>query len=252
MGHRQAGGRSGRRAGHYHIESTTVRAEQARTPRRIAPMKLRIDDPWMPAPEYGRMLRGLTVNLLVRDIEASLAFQRAVLRAEVVYADPDIAVVRGYGGEWMLHADHTYRGHPMHHEVAAVTPRGIGDELRLPVATRMPLPPLLSPTATSWSRIPPTSRMECAWRTCGPWLRVVADVPAEPDPDRVHRCGGLPVDAPDSPQKRSYSAITCAPRSKHERRDLEAQQHDDRRRQRTVDEPSPPTASRSTRPARDG
>jgi catechol 2,3-dioxygenase-like lactoylglutathione lyase family enzyme len=94
-------------------------------------MKLRIGDPWMPAPEYGRMLRGLTVNLLVRDIEASLAFQRAVLRAEVVYADPDIAVVRGYGGEWMLHADHTYRGHPLHHEVTAVTARGIGAELRL-------------------------------------------------------------------------------------------------------------------------
>ena len=49
----------------------------------------------MPAPDYGRSLRGLTVNLLVRDIEASLAFQRAVLCAEVVYADPDIAVLRG-------------------------------------------------------------------------------------------------------------------------------------------------------------
>jgi len=85
----------------------------------------------MPAPDYGRSLRGLTVNLLVGDMTASLAFQRDVLRATVVYADPDFAVLRGYGSEWMLHADHTYQGHPLHHEVAAVTARGTGIELRL-------------------------------------------------------------------------------------------------------------------------
>jgi uncharacterized glyoxalase superfamily protein PhnB len=94
-------------------------------------MKLRIGEPWMTAPDYGRRLRGLTVNLLVRDIEGALAFQRLVLRADVVYADPDIAVLRGYGAEWMLHADHTYQGHPLHREVATVTARGIGAELRL-------------------------------------------------------------------------------------------------------------------------
>ena len=32
---------------------------------------------------------------------------------------------------WMLHADHTYQGHPLHHEIAAVTARGSGAELRL-------------------------------------------------------------------------------------------------------------------------
>ena len=94
-------------------------------------MKLRTGEPWMPAPDYGRQLRGLSVNLLVRDIEAALVFQRAVLRAEVVYADPDFAVLRGYGAEWMLHADHTYQGHPLHREVAAVIARGTGVELRL-------------------------------------------------------------------------------------------------------------------------
>ena len=94
-------------------------------------MKLRTGEPWMPAPRYGRALRGLTVNLLVRNIDQALVFQRLVLRAEIVYADPDIAVVRGYGGEWMLHADHTYRGHPLLEEVTAVTARGIGAELRL-------------------------------------------------------------------------------------------------------------------------
>lgn len=94
-------------------------------------MKLRTGKPWMPAADYGRALRGLTVNLLVRDVGRSLAFQRDVLRAEVVYADPDIAVIRGYDAEWMLHADHAYRGHPLAREVAAVEARGIGAELRL-------------------------------------------------------------------------------------------------------------------------
>jgi uncharacterized glyoxalase superfamily protein PhnB len=94
-------------------------------------MKLRMGEPWMPAPDYGRQLRGLTVNLLVREIESALVFQRAVLRADVVYADPDIAVLRGHGSEWMLHADHAYQGHPLQREVAAVTARGVGLELRL-------------------------------------------------------------------------------------------------------------------------
>jgi len=70
-------------------------------------MKKREGDTWMPADEYGRSLTGLTLNLLVDDIEKSLNFQRTVLGVTVVYSDPDFAVVRGYGAEWMLHADHT-------------------------------------------------------------------------------------------------------------------------------------------------
>ena len=94
-------------------------------------MKLRTGEPWMPAPDYGRQLRGLTINLLVRDIESALVFARRVLRADVVYADPDIAVIKAYGSEWMLHADHAYQGHPLQREVAAVTARGTGLELRV-------------------------------------------------------------------------------------------------------------------------
>lgn len=93
-------------------------------------MKLRTEEPWMPAPDYGRSLRGLTVNLLVREIEPALAFARRVLRAEVVYADPDIAVLRGYGAEWMLHADHTYESHPLRRGLSAAK-RGAGIELRI-------------------------------------------------------------------------------------------------------------------------
>ena len=58
-------------------------------------MKLRTGEPWMPAPDYGRQLRGLTVNLLVREIESALVFQRAVLRVDVVYCRSGHRSVRG-------------------------------------------------------------------------------------------------------------------------------------------------------------
>jgi len=94
-------------------------------------MKLRTGDPWMPAPTYGRSLRGLTMNLLVRDITAALPFHREVLGAEVVYSDPHFAVLRYGESEWMLHADHTYLAHPLHTSLAEALPRGVGAELRL-------------------------------------------------------------------------------------------------------------------------
>ena len=94
-------------------------------------MKLRTGDPWMPAPDYGRSLQGLGINLLVRDIEASLPFHQEVLEAEVVYHDPDFAVLKRGEVEWMLHADHTYQEHPLQDQLASGAARGIGAELRL-------------------------------------------------------------------------------------------------------------------------
>ena len=94
-------------------------------------MKLRTGDPWMPATEYSRSLRGLTLNLLVRDIAAALPFHREVLGAEVIYSDPDFAVLRRGQVEWMLHADHAYADHPLHQSLARNIPRGLGAELRL-------------------------------------------------------------------------------------------------------------------------
>lgn len=94
-------------------------------------MKLRVGEPWMPAKEYGQSLRGLTVNLLVSDINAALAFQRDVLGVGIIYSDPDFAVCSGFGSQWMLHADHTYDNHPMGSSLHHEQPRGAGIELRL-------------------------------------------------------------------------------------------------------------------------
>jgi len=94
-------------------------------------MKLRTGDPWMPADQYGRSLKGLGVNLLVPSIAAERDFQLRVLGADEVYADPDFAVYRGFGAEWMLHADHTYADHPLKGSLNDELARGIGAEIRL-------------------------------------------------------------------------------------------------------------------------
>ncbi len=94
-------------------------------------MKQRQAEPWMSADEYGRSLRGLTINLLVRNVEPALAFARDVLGVEPVYSDRDFAMLRHGPSEWMLHAEHTYRDHPLHASLAGGTARGIGVEIRL-------------------------------------------------------------------------------------------------------------------------
>lgn len=99
-------------------------------------MKKRQGDPWMEPPAYARTLRGFNVNLVVRDVAPSVAFQREVLGAEVVYSDADLAVMRHDGHEWMVHAVHAYVGEDgarmsfLTHTEAADT-RGGGVELRL-------------------------------------------------------------------------------------------------------------------------
>ena len=94
-------------------------------------MKKRTGEPWIPAAAYGALLPEFTVNLLVRDMEASLAFYRDVLSATCHYADPDFAAMRVGNLEFMLHADHAYDQHPWSARLTAGEPRGLGAELRL-------------------------------------------------------------------------------------------------------------------------
>lgn len=91
---------------------------------------------FMPAEEYGRSLKGLGVNLLVKDIARSTLFARDVLGAEIVHSDKDFAVLRQgptgpHQAEWMLHADGTYHSHPLPSLLSDVQIRGAGVEIRL-------------------------------------------------------------------------------------------------------------------------
>ncbi len=86
---------------------------------------------WMTPDAYARSLNGLTINLLVHNMTRMLEFQRYVLDVETVYEDSDFAVFRGYGAQWMIHADHTYRNHPLFKLLPRYNPRGGLIELRV-------------------------------------------------------------------------------------------------------------------------
>ncbi len=94
-------------------------------------MKQRTGEPFMSAADYGRALTGFGVNLLVSDVARAAAFQTEVLGVELVYADPDFAVLTHGGAQWMLHADHTYAEHPLLAVTGDGAVRGAGAELRL-------------------------------------------------------------------------------------------------------------------------
>lgn len=94
--------------------------------------KLRTGEPWRPAAEYGRTLRGLSLNLVVRDVARSLPFYDEVLGLSVLYSDPDFAALEGPDEmRIMLHADHTYEHMPWAPRLAAGEQRGLGAEIRL-------------------------------------------------------------------------------------------------------------------------
>ena len=81
---------------------------------------------------FGRGLRpGLGINLLVADVDASIAFQTDALDVELVWRESDFAVLRACGSTWMIHADRAYRDHPLGRAVAGLVARGGGVELRL-------------------------------------------------------------------------------------------------------------------------
>ncbi len=148
-------------------------------------MKLRTGDAWMPAGKYGQSLKGLTVNPRVRDIDNALVFQPEVLDATVVYSDPDITVLKGFGAEWMLHADHTYDGHAMQRVVTGVDQRGAGLELRLHgcdpdlarIKRRARTSPASSPQPSIWGHLGCRSTRDLSVRTIGirlsRWIRVL-------------------------------------------------------------------------------
>jgi catechol 2,3-dioxygenase-like lactoylglutathione lyase family enzyme len=89
--------------------------------------------PWMPAPEFARSLNGLTVNLLVRDVNASLPFFTEVLGLKLLYSDEDFAALEGpEGWHMMLHADHTLDHSPAETtRLAEPGKRGTGAEIRI-------------------------------------------------------------------------------------------------------------------------
>jgi uncharacterized glyoxalase superfamily protein PhnB len=87
--------------------------------------------PPVSADAYGRSLRGLGFNLLVRDVARAVRFATEVLGATSFYDDEDFAAMKLNGGDFMFHADHTYRDNALSGLVAGIEGRGAGVELRI-------------------------------------------------------------------------------------------------------------------------
>ncbi len=93
--------------------------------------KLREGKPWMPGFQYGALLTTVSLNLMVKDVEASIKFYQEVLQADVHYYDVDFAAMRVASIEVMLHADHTHTDHEWHERLEAGHERGLGAQIRL-------------------------------------------------------------------------------------------------------------------------
>lgn len=85
----------------------------------------------VPAPEFGRSLRAISVNLLVRDVLTEVAFLTGVFNMQAHRTSRDFAILQHGGQPFQLHADHTYGTHPLLSLLPSDAPRGAGIELRL-------------------------------------------------------------------------------------------------------------------------
>jgi uncharacterized glyoxalase superfamily protein PhnB len=83
------------------------------------------------ASDYGKSLRGLGFNLIVRDLARSVQFATEVLEATVFFATPNFAAMKLNGQDFMFHADETYRNNELKGILAGNESRGIGVELRV-------------------------------------------------------------------------------------------------------------------------
>lgn len=80
---------------------------------------------------FGASLRGIGLNLLVRDVEAEVRFLSDVLGMEAHRVSRDFAILTYHGAIFQLHGDHTYGENPLLGLVPETPPRGAGAELRL-------------------------------------------------------------------------------------------------------------------------
>lgn len=80
---------------------------------------------------FGRSLKGIGLNLLVRDVPAECAFLEAVFRMQSHQVTADFAIVT-YGDQvFQLHSDGTYHANPLLGLLPENPPRGAGIEIRL-------------------------------------------------------------------------------------------------------------------------
>ncbi len=83
------------------------------------------------AEDFGASLRGIGLNLLVRDVRAQIAFLETVFGMQAFQPTTDFAIMT-YGDQvFQLHVDGTYHSNPLLGLLPENPPRGAGIEIRL-------------------------------------------------------------------------------------------------------------------------
>jgi hypothetical protein len=76
-------------------------------------------------------LRGLSVNLLVKDVWLEVDFLRTVFGVRTHQVSKDFGICVHGDSVFQLHADHTFTGNALYGLLPESAPRGAGIELRL-------------------------------------------------------------------------------------------------------------------------
>ena len=83
------------------------------------------------AEDFGASLRGIGLNLLVRDVKREVAFLETVFGMKGHRVSSDFAIM-AYGDQiFQLHSDGTYHSNPLLSLLPESPPRGTGVEIRL-------------------------------------------------------------------------------------------------------------------------
>lgn len=83
------------------------------------------------AEEFGASLRGIGLNLLVRDVRLTSAMLEAVFDISVHRLSADFAIARYADQVFQLHSDGTYHSNPLLGLLPEAGARGAGIEIRL-------------------------------------------------------------------------------------------------------------------------
>ncbi|WP_347311566.1 VOC family protein [Defluviimonas sp. SAOS-178_SWC] len=83
------------------------------------------------AKDFGRALKGIGLNLLVRDVKALAAFLTEVFGMSAHRLSADFAIMTYAGEVFQLHSDATYHSHPLPSLLPEAGARGAGIEIRL-------------------------------------------------------------------------------------------------------------------------
>lgn len=83
------------------------------------------------AETFGASLRGIGLNLLVRDVRGEVAFLKSVFDMRAYQPTADFAIMSYADQVFQLHGDGTYHSNPLLGLLPETPPRGAGIEIRL-------------------------------------------------------------------------------------------------------------------------